>query len=151
MRKTVLIIIALFLFGCGGVVSREARRDVDTTITPAMVQREPDAYRDRKIIWQGTIVSTKNLRERSIIEVIYTPPKEPGSRGVARASESRFFIDTIGFLDPATYRKGIKIVAAGLIQGIVVQKLREEEYPYPVIQPTEMHLFHPKEAPASSY
>ncbi len=151
MRKTVLIVIALLLFGCGSVVSREARRDADSTITPAMVQREPDAYRDRKIIWQGTIASTKNLRERSIIEVMYTPPKEPDSRVVAGQPESRFFIDTIGFLDPETYRKGIKIVVAGLVQGIVVQKLREEEYPYPVIQPTEMHLFHPKETPASSW
>jgi outer membrane lipoprotein len=151
MRKTALIVIALLLFGCGGVVSREARRDADTTITPAMVQREPDAYRDRKIIWQGIIVSTKNLRERSIIEVIFTPKEESGSREEAQPSEKRFLIDTIGFLDPATYSKGAQIVAAGVVRGIVVQELREEEYPYPVIHPTEMHLFHPKEAPTSPY
>ncbi|MFQ5585879.1 MAG: Slp family lipoprotein, partial [Thermodesulfobacteriota bacterium] len=80
MKGLILITVALFLFGCAAVVSREARRDADATITPAMVQREPDAYRDRKIIWGGIIVSTKNLKERSIIEVLHTPSKKPDRR-----------------------------------------------------------------------
>jgi len=151
MRKTALILIALLLFGCGGIVSREGRRGVDTTITPDMVQREPDAYRARKIIWQGIIVSTRNLRDRSIIEVQYTPPEDSGRRDEALPSEKRFLIDTIGFLDPATYSRGLKIVAAGVVRGIVVQQFRDAEYPYPVIHPTEMHLFHPQGRAPSSH
>ena len=141
MRNVLLIILLLTLSGCATVISREARQGADITVTPAMAQREPDAYREKKVIWTGTIVSIKNLREKSIIEVDHLPSEKTAGEPESGASSSRFLVDTVGFLDPEIYRKGLKIVTAGIIRGLIIGKLNEKEYPYPVIEPVEIHLY----------
>jgi outer membrane lipoprotein len=151
MRKIFLIAIIILICGCGSVISRKAREGVDRSITPSMVQIEPDTYRNRKIIWSGTIISTKNLKDRSIVEVLHTPIKQTSEGGVSESPQGRFLIDTIGYLDPLTYRKNMKIVAAGSIKGIVVKKLDKMEYSYPVIEPVEIHLFDPGQERVSPY
>jgi len=150
MRNFLLIIVLLILSGCAPVVSREARLGADITVTPAMAQREPDAYRNMKVIWTGTIVSVKNMREKSIIEVHHLASEKTAGEPESETSSNRFLIDVVGFLDPATYRKGLKIVTAGTIRGIVIRKLYEKEYPYPVIEPVEMHLFNGRDGSPSS-
>ncbi|MEE9591737.1 MAG: Slp family lipoprotein [Thermodesulfobacteriota bacterium] len=151
MRKIILIAIIILLSGCGSVISREARRGVDRSITPSMVQIEPDTYSNQKIIWGGIIISTNNLKDRSIIEVLHIPSKRTGEAGGSESPQGRFLINAIGYLDPLTYRKDMKIVVAGSIKGIVVKKLDVMEYTYPLIEPVEMHLFNPGEERVSPY
>ena len=55
------------------MISKDIRREVDRTITLPMVQANPDAFKDKKVIWGGIILSSKNLADKSVIEVLQTP------------------------------------------------------------------------------
>ena len=57
----VIAVLSVLLAGCASVISKNVLKEVDRSVTIEMVQADPDTYIGRKVVWGGTIISSKNL------------------------------------------------------------------------------------------
>lgn len=134
---------ALFIAGCS-VISRDIRRAADRTITISMVQANPDAFKDKIVIWGGIIISSKNLADKTVIEVLQTPLDRSDRVTDKELSQGRFLAESASYLDTFLYKEGKEIIIAGIIKGISSQKIGERDYAYPVLEPLQMRVFEPQ-------
>jgi len=146
MRYTVCIIILVFLTGCS-VISKSIRSEVDRTITLPMVQANPDAFKNKKVIWGGIVLSSKNLAEKTVIEVLQTPLDRSDRVTDKEKSLGRFLVESSVYMDTFLYKTGKEITVAGVIKGATIQKIGERDYIYPVIEPIQMRVFEPYKEP----
>jgi len=156
LKRAVAILTLLIFGGCAPVISKKVLDEVERDITISMVQAMPEAYTGRKILWGGIIIKVENLADSTIIEILQTrlgPGYRPTGR-VLTAGGGRFLISSPGYLDAFVYSPRKRITVAGIIRGIRLQKIGDANYPYPVVEPIEMHLFeevveraYPPEAP----
>lgn len=138
MKTLSLILTFLMVAGCS-VISKETRKEVDPDITLDMVQKNPDQYIGKKVLWGGIILSSENLEKTTEIEVLETElgydqrPENGQSRG-------RFLIESNRYLDTSIYKENKRITAAGTVQRVETRKIGRMDYLYPVISPIEMKL-----------
>lgn len=137
---TILLAAVIFIAGCGSVISKNVLREADRSISLPLVQSNPDAFKGRMVIWGGAIISSENLEDSTVIEVLDTElyyddtPDDGESRG-------RFLVEAKRFLDTAIFKPGKMITVAGKVQGVSVRKIGKMDYAYPVIEPVEIRLF----------
>lgn len=129
--------------GCS-VISKDIRQDVDRGITLPMVQANPDAYKGKKVIWGGIILSSKNLADKTVIEVLQTPLDISDMATDKEHSQGRFLVESPVYLDTYLYKAGKEITVAGIIKGINMQKIGERDYAYPVLEPLQIRVFEPQ-------
>lgn len=140
LRIPVLFLAGTFIFSCVPL-SKEVMRQVDETLTYQTVQRNPQDFLGRTVLWGGVIVKTTNRQEETILEIrqaeldMEKRPKNPDS------SAGRFIVRHAGFLDPVIYKQGREITIAGEIAGKEALPLEGILYTYPVILPKEIHLW----------
>jgi len=134
--------IALFFFsGCAPVISRDILQQVDTTIDFKSVSEKPESYRNEMVLWGGVIISARNLKEGTLIEVLQKPLGYRGEPASGDYSEGRFLALFDGYLDTAVYSKDREVTVAGIVKGRRMQLLDEIEYAYPLIGVKELHLW----------
>ncbi|MBI5048066.1 MAG: Slp family lipoprotein [Deltaproteobacteria bacterium] len=143
MSYRLSIIFLIFLTGCS-VISGNIRREIDRTITLPMVQTNPNAYKGKNVIWGGIIISSKNLADKTVIEVLQTPLDRADMVIDKELSKGRFLVDSSIYLDTFLYKAGKEITVAGIIKGITIQKIGEMDYVYPVLEPLQMRIFEPQ-------
>ena len=139
-----LIIVGYGLFsliGCASVISKQLREQVAKELTLSVVLKDPDAYKGKTVLWCGVIISSVNLKEGTIIEVLQKPPDMQGKPKDVDESEGRFLALYPGYLDVAIYNGGRKVTVAGEVQGKKIQRLGEIDYTYPLISAKEIHLW----------
>lgn len=108
-----------------------------------MVQADPDAFKGKKVIWGGIIVTSKNLPDKTVIEILQAPLDTRDRVVDKELSQGRFLVESLKYLDAFVYKTGKEITVAGAIKGIARQKIGEMDYVYPVIEPLEIHIFEP--------
>ncbi len=117
---------------------------VDRTTALPMVQSDPEAYKEQKVIWGGIIVSTRNLSDYTRIEVLSKElAYKDRPRAYGKYSQGRFIVLAPGFYDKLIYKPGTGITVVGVVKGIENIKIGEMEYPYVLIAPIEMKTFDP--------
>ena len=135
-------VCALFSFtGCAPVISKQLREQVAKELTLSEVLKNPEAYKGKFILWSGVIISSVNLKEGTMIEVLQKPADTRGKPKDVDDSEGRFLALYPGYLDVAIYNGGRKVTVAGEVQGKKIQRLGEIEYTYPLISAKEIHLW----------
>jgi outer membrane lipoprotein len=87
------------------------------------------------------IISSVNLKEGTMIEVLQKPADTRGKPKDVDESEGRFLALHPGYLDVAIYNRGRKVTVAGEVEGKKIQRLGEIEYTYPLISAKEIHLW----------
>ena len=131
---------AVLIFSCAPL-SKEVMQQVDGTLTYQRVQKNPQDFLGKTVLWGGVIVKTTNRQDETVLEIrqseldIEERPKNVDS------SAGRFIVRQAGFLDPVIYKEGREITVAGEIAGKEVHPLGGIEYPYPVILAKEIHLW----------
>jgi len=106
-----------------------------------MVLGNPDAYVGDIVLWGGTIIETKNLREGTELIVLETPLGRRERPRSAKHSGGRFIAMSGRFLDPAVYAAGRQITMAGQVTGKKTLSLSETTYTYPVVAVKQLHLW----------
>ncbi|MFH1148672.1 MAG: Slp family lipoprotein [Pseudomonadota bacterium] len=140
MAYAVLLLI-LACSGCAQVISKDVRAQVDETLTVSRVQKDPEAYRGRMVLWSGTIIDSKNLKDGTELEVLQKPTGFGGRPTDVDYSEGRFLVINPGYLDTAVYSRGRDVTVAGEVQGKRTKSIGEIEYVYPVVAAKEIHLW----------
>jgi outer membrane lipoprotein len=129
------------LNGCAPVISKQLREQVAKELTLGVVLKNPDLYKGKTILWSGVIISSVNLKEGTMIEVLQKPANMEGRPKDVDESEGRFLALNPSYLDVAIYSQGRKVTVGGAVQGKKIQRLGEIEYSYPLIRVKEIHLW----------
>ncbi|WP_020586640.1 Slp family lipoprotein [Desulfobacter curvatus] len=149
MNRISIVIISLLVSvlttGCASIISEELSRQVDSSVTFEEVFDNPEAVKGTIVLFGGEIVSTKNLKEGALVEVVQKPLGAGDKPKRIDDSGGRFLALYDGFLDGEIYAKGRSVTVCGVVQGSRVSLLDEIEYNYPLIEAKEIHLW--KQAP----
>ena len=141
-----LVVILAFLFptGCASVISREALKEVDRSISFERLLKNPEAYQGRTVLLGGDIIDTENHPEKTLIVVLQRPLGRGRKPASVDVSMGRFIVIVQGFLDPAIYRPARKITVVGLAAGKETRPLGEIKYAYPLIAKKELYIWPPE-------
>jgi outer membrane lipoprotein len=131
------------LAGCAtSPISKPLRQAVGKQPAFTEISARPKAFKGHTVILGGTIVQTTNLPKTTEIEVLQKPLSRYSDRPKETdRSSGRFLARCQGFLDSAIYEKGREITVAGIIEGRETRPLDQIQYPYPVIDCKEIHLW----------
>jgi outer membrane lipoprotein len=139
-RLSLAALILLMIAACSPF-SKSIRQQVDERLTFAQVQRNPDQFMGKKVLWGGVIIKATNTDAETLIEVrqadldLETRPKD------LDRSQGRFLVRYGGFLDPAIYVEGREITVFGEIIGKEDMPLGETRYTYPIVRSEKLHLW----------
>lgn len=140
-RKWFLSILILLMAGCAPVISQEVLRDVDKDLPFQAIQRNPESFKGKMILFGGKIIETIPLQDKTQMMVLQFPLDFRNKPSINAASEGRFIVDAQGFLDPVVYSPGRQVTVAGIVDGKEVLPLGEINYTYPVIVSRELFLW----------
>lgn len=131
----------IMIAGCAPVISKGVLQQVDSTIRFDSVFQDPEAYQNKSVLWGGVIITTKNLKEGTLLEILQKPLTYGKAPVTGDESGGRFLALYNGYLDAALYTKGREVTLAGTITGRRVQRLDEIDYHYPYLIIKEIHLW----------
>jgi outer membrane lipoprotein len=142
-RKVFLTGIALMLLvsACAYPISKGLRKEAEKGPGFTSVLKAPEAYRGSVVIWGGIVVETINHKKGTEVVVLQTPLDYEGEPEDSEYSRGRFIARSSAYLDPAIYRKGLKVTIAGRVISPEERKIGEMTYTYPVISIKELHLW----------
>ncbi len=139
--KTWLLWFAAVITASCAPISSEIRKQADETLTYQIVQRNPDEFVGKTVIWGGVVVQANNRENGSDLIVRQTElDYEERPKNLDR-SAGRFIARYPGFLDPAIYQSGREVTVAGEIAGKELQNISGVQYSYPVIKAKQVHLW----------
>jgi outer membrane lipoprotein len=127
-------ILAAFMGGCS-TVSEQA----DTGPTPEQVVASGEA--SGEVHWGGQIVQVKNLRDRTLIEVLALPLEGGGRPRADGRPQGRFIIEQGGFLEPQEYAPDRLLEVRGELDGFTSGRVGEAAYRYPVVRGDKLVLW----------
>ncbi len=110
--------------------------------TPAQLSASADqGVKGQVLTWGGSIVSIKNLKDRTLLEVMAYPLASDGKPRTDLQSQGRFLADYPGFLEPTEYQPGRLVTVTGPMLGYKDGKVGDADYRYPALQANEMKLW----------
>jgi len=138
-----LFLVFIFLLsGCAHVISKDLRIKSDPSLTLGQVRQNPDAFKEKLVIWGGEIIETVNQRDGTTqVEVFQRPLGWRGEPKETNYSEGRFLVLADTYLDPYIFRRGKRITIGGEIIGEKTKPLGEMEYRYPVVSSKQIYLW----------
>ena len=117
MKKFTILLILMFMAACASVPTGEKGASTSSVPFKTLIGN-PDPYIGTTVKLGGYILETKNLTEKTTIDVLQTPltgfRKQPKTKGY---SEGRFTVSNDGFLDPAEYSKDRPVTVTGTFMG----------------------------------
>jgi outer membrane lipoprotein len=123
-------LVALLSAGCSHAPSAAVRQQIDTTLSLTQLRTTPEAYKDRIMMLGGDILSTRNLTEGTLLEVLQKPLDAADRPLATDRTEGRFMALCEGYLDPAVYSKGRQVTLAGRVLGTRIDTVGEITYIY---------------------
>jgi outer membrane lipoprotein len=122
---------ALLSAGPNHALLPAVRQQIDTTLTQLRTTHE--AYKDSIVMLGGDIVSTRNLTEGTLLEVLQKPLDATDRPLDTDRTEGRFMALCEGHLDPAVYSKGRQVTLAGRVLGTRTDTVGEITYVSPLL------------------
>lgn len=136
----IVLLLAGLMASCAPL-SRQVMSQVDETLTYQVVQKDPDRYVGKTVLWGGVITDITNKQNETDLKVRQAELDiEKRPKNLDR-SVGRFIVQYPGFLDPAIYQAGRQITVAGKVVGKEILPLEGIQYSYPVILAKEIHLW----------
>jgi outer membrane lipoprotein len=132
---------ALLGAGCSHALSPAVRQQIDTTLSLTQLRTSPEAYKDRIVMLGGEILSTSNLPEGTLLEVLQKPLDATDRPLATDRTEGRFMALCEEYLDPAIYSKGRLVTLAGRVLGTRTNTVGEIPYVYPLLACLEVYLW----------
>ena len=141
LSTAVLLVIFAALTGCGPVMSEELLEKVNWDLTFEEIRKDPGRYEGETVALGGSVISTNNLKETTIVRVL----QQPLDRGLEptgpEGSKGRFMVEFDGFVDPAIIHMRTRITVVGRVGVSRTEEIGNMPYEYPVIEPIEYHVW----------
>ncbi|MGB5158045.1 Slp family lipoprotein [Desulfobacterium sp. N47] len=140
-----LVIVSAFIFSaCAPVLSDKSLREANLSISFQDLQKNPDAYMGKVVIFGGRIITTTAKKDETWVEVLQQPLDNQYKPENKDVSYGRFIIVFKGFMDPAIYAPYRLITVTGEVVGKEVLPIKEIQYTYPVLAVREHTLIRPE-------
>ncbi len=134
--------LALFLFsGCGPVLSQAVIDESDRNVLLGELQRNPDRYIGKSVLFGGTIVRVGNDSSGSWVEILQRPLGYRLEPELNDQTDGRLLLVSNEFWDEQIFSKGRKITLVGKVEGTETRSLDEITYEYPILRVREYHLW----------
>ena len=142
MSKQLLMLsgLCLFITACASTPDFNLT-GVERKLTPNQVKAKPVQHKGKSVLWGGTILHGKNLKNKTRLEILAYPLDEDGWPDRERKPLGRFLIHQAGYLETASYAPGRLISVVGTVSSLEKGKVGETRYTYPVIEATQHHLW----------
>ncbi len=140
-------VAAVVLGGCASTVPEAIRTAAPGNVQIAQVREQPQQYRESVVRWGGNIVSTRNERDHTVLEIIGRDLDDEGRPRKEDRSLGRFLAKVQSFLDPAIYKSEREVTVRGSIEGTVEQAIGEFRYTYPLVRVDDVYLWQPRPPP----
>lgn len=139
-RFTLVVLPLLLLGACASGPTFDTRQ-VDRTLTPAVVTAEPQQAKGKQVLWGGIIRKTTNLAHSTRIEMQAYPLgyKEKPQRDAAPTGH--FLLEKSGFLEPLVFADGRLLTVTGTVLRTETGWVGKSEETYPVIDAQELYLW----------
>jgi outer membrane lipoprotein len=138
IKSLFLLLVMFSLVSCAIGMSDQARSKVTYFGTFSQLQKQPDKFLEKTVMWGGKIIETRPMAATTELVVLQLalsgrdrPKDDDHSQGryVARSKE---------FLDPVIYPKGTLITVIGRFVETEPSMIGEMSYQYPVIEIDEI-------------
>lgn len=139
-RLISLLYLLLLIPACAQLPKFDTSQ-VDKSLMPTHVASDIKNLKGKTVMWGGTILSGKNLKNSTRLEVLAYPVDEDGWPERDQKPLGRFILSQKGYLETADYAKGRVITVVGTVTGIEKGKVGDSPYNYPVIQVRQLHLW----------
>ena len=138
---------AALLCGCATNIPESIRTPPSTEVHISEVRANPQNYQGADVRWGGEIVSVKNQRNATIVEVADRSLDNDGRPRSGANSNGRFLARVSGFVDPTVFASGRKLTVRGQVEKIVEQPIGEFPYRYPLVHAHQIYLWEPLPPP----
>jgi outer membrane lipoprotein len=128
---------ALLLVGCAGSPCRPPANDPG--LLPSVAASGD--YLGRSVEWGGLLVATRNLADRTELEVVGYPLDRCGRPQIGGRPVGRFILVRPGYLDPTEFQPGRQVTAAGTIVGVSEGRVGEAPYRFPRLESANPYLW----------
>lgn len=145
MRIYIVSVVAtMILGGCASVVPEAIRTEAPGNVRISQVREQPRQFRDAVVRWGGNIVSTRNERDHTVLEIVGRELDQEGQPREVDRSLGRFLAKVPGFLDPAVYKAEREVTVRGRVQGVIEQAIGDYRYAYPLVEADDIYLWKPR-------
>ncbi|MFH1136926.1 MAG: Slp family lipoprotein [Pseudomonadota bacterium] len=144
--RLVLVVTAFFIIlcaGCGSVISKEVRDQVNPDLAFAEVVKNPENFQGEMVIFSGDIIDSVNTPAGTRLVVLQRPTDQLGRPISGDRSQGRFIALDGRYLDVAIFSPGRQVTVAGVLAAPETWPLGEIQYKYPVLDVKEIYLWHP--------
>ncbi len=149
MKYLYAISVCLFLLGCT-TAPRFDTENVAIELTPEVAAKDIDKNKGKSVLWGGVIINLKNLADHSQLEILAFPLSSSHIPKSREKPIGRFLIRHEDFLEPATYHPRRLVTVLGTFSSIKKGKIDEADYPYPLVESKDLHLWPPGTGKSSS-
>jgi outer membrane lipoprotein len=140
------VVAAVLLAGCATPLDVGT---ADRKTTPKQAVSDFAATRNRTVAWGGVVVSAKNLKDTTQLEVLGYPLDSDNRPKADAEPLGRFLAVHPGFLETADYKEGRQVTIVGSVIDTREGTVGDARYVYPVLSSSRVHLW-PKETQQSS-
>ena len=140
ISKLVFLAIVGLLIGCASTPDFDTTQ-VDQSLTPQSAATEPERNRGKTVLWGGTILDIRNLKDSTHIEILAYPLNTSHRPLLESKPLGRFIIQHPGYLEPSTYEQGRILTVLGKVSGSQSGNVGESTYTYAVINSEQLHLW----------
>jgi len=134
--------LALILIsGCGPVLSQAVIDESDANVLLGELQRSPENYLGKSVLFGGTIVRAGNDASGSWAEILQRPLGYRLEPKLNDQTGGRLLLKSNEIWDEQIFAKGRKITLVGKVEGKETRSLEAITYDYPILRVTEYHLW----------
>lgn len=142
INKLVFFSLVSLLASCASTPDLDTTQ-VDQSLTPQSIVAEPELNRGKTVLWGGTILDTRNMKDSTQIEVLAYPLNTYQRPLLESKPQGRFIIQHQGYLEPSTYAQGRVLSVVGKVSSNQSGHIGESVYTYAVINSLQLHLWSP--------
>jgi starvation-inducible outer membrane lipoprotein len=107
----------ILLTACMHPISEQAREQVSSQTTFAMVNENPSAFLDQQLLIGGVIIAAEKDEEGTVLELMEWHLNRWGEPTYLADEGRRFLVKSKQSLDPAIYEPGVLVTLAGVVLG----------------------------------
>ncbi len=131
------------LSGCAPVFPKDITDRVDRRLFFKELQSDPEKFKGSWVMMGGAIVSSKNIKDGTLIEVLQKPLDRDGRPLETDQTGGRFLVESSQFLDSAVYHRDRLITVVGEVEGGRTMPIDEIMYHFPLLSAKALHMWGP--------